>query len=223
MRVCVTTQAVTRASGKGLQRAAVLYSACRLDSSELKSPNNWTSPQPWGTPAGPEREQSQPQKSNFPPFLLSVLSAMCFEMCHKVFYLFGCGCEWRVMIHTKEQALMFWVFFFFFFFKHKYQEILLTERKYIVHRSCKGAFSILFTHTGQSEEMESVTSPTAHSYFSTLWHLSAQLNHQMCLFFKQWYSLRKSSWIKTLWFIKRGSQLIRSHSEFQISSYWRQC
>lgn len=109
MRVCVTTQAVTRVSGKGLQRAAVLYSACRLDSSELKSPNNWTSPQPWGTPAGPEREQSQPQKSNFPPFLLSVLSAVCFEMCHKVFYLFSCGCEWRVMIHTKEQALMFWV------------------------------------------------------------------------------------------------------------------
>lgn len=103
---------------------------------------------------------------------------------------------------------------FFFFFKHKYQEILLTERKYIVHRSCKGAFSILFSRAGQSEEMESVTSPTAHSYFSTLWHFYAQLNHQMCLFFKQWHSLRKSSWIMTLCFIRRGSQLIRSHSEF---------
>lgn len=57
--------------------------------------------------------------------------------------------------------------FFFFFFKHKYQEIL-KERKYVVHQSCEGAFSILFTHAGQSEKMESVTSPTALSYFSTL-------------------------------------------------------
>lgn len=107
---------------------------------------------------------------------------MCFETCHKVFYLFGCGCEWRLPIHTKEQEHCFG-FFFFFFFKHKYQEIL-TERKYVVHQSCKGAFSILFTHAGQSEEMESVTSPTALSYFSTLWHFYTQLTHQMCLFLK---------------------------------------
>lgn len=34
-RVCVTSQAVTRASWKGLQRAAMFYSACRLDSLRL--------------------------------------------------------------------------------------------------------------------------------------------------------------------------------------------
>lgn len=108
---------------------------------------------------------------------------------------------------------MFWGFFFLFFFKHKYQEILLTERKYTAHQSCKGAFSRLFTHTGQLEEMESVTSPTAHSYFSTLWHFYTQLNHQMCLFFlKQWHRLRKSSWIHDLLY-KEGQ------SAYQIT-FW---
>lgn len=140
---------------------------------------------------------------------------MCFETCHKVFYLFGCGCEWRLSIHTKEQALMFLDLFFFF------SSSLSTNNKRsrqkgntLCIKLCKGAFGILFTHAGQSDEMESVTSPTALPYFSTLWYFYAQLNHQMCLFFfffKQWHSLRKSIRVPTLSFYQKRAVSFSDH------------